>query len=106
MNPSRPAAFRPLILVRQVIEDTLGITGIKKYSYTPKHIKSRIHATDDSKEAMTEALIKNKEITSFVKEDDLRTMSEHEIDAIAVAYVELLNTREKGLSRWDILLKS
>lgn len=105
MNKSRPAAFRPLILVREIIEKNLSYNGINIYGYAPKHVKSRLGAKDDSKEAMTEALLNNKELSRYLDRDMINSLTEHEVDAIALAYVEILNTRKEGYSRWDTLLK-
>lgn len=67
---------------------------IKLMKYPPKYIKSKISTGDATKEDMMTGLSKIKEITNIL---DLECLTEHQIDATAIAYTLLQDIRSYPL---------
>ena len=63
-------------------------------NYQPKYIKSIFGKSGTSvKEDMTSALLANNELAPYYR----KNITEHEVDAIAIAYTALAEIRENGL---------
>lgn len=81
-----PTAIIPLAKANETIErairaydPTLVLEG-----YSPRHVKARLNTMDhQSKDAILQAVLSQSNLSPYIKP----TMTEHEIDAIAVAYV-------------------
>lgn len=63
---------------------------IKIFKYAPKYIKHKISTGDANKNDILASILKIKEISSFIRFN----VTEHEVDATAIAYVLLTNIRE------------
>jgi len=101
INRFMPGAVLPLAYIRQTV--TLAVKRFDKEvyvtSYSPKYVKTRIgvdmRATDnkkiDSKTLVTTAISRIEDIKN--KYSNLNIKSEHEIDAMAIAYTYILDAK-------------
>lgn len=97
-NPGRPNAFGVLIeCITAVRFSALGYDpSVPFITYTPSDIKKTIgaHATKGGKEAILKTLTANQEIIKAVDHHSLQHLNDHAVDAIAIAYTELLIMRK------------
>lgn len=95
MNIRYPKAIMNLSQYVAMIDTTIinYNSFIKIYKYAPKYIKHKVSTGDANKNDMLTSILKIKEISPFIRSN----VTEHEVDAIAIAYVLLTNIREDSL---------
>lgn len=96
IHSSRPAAYGALIESTCCIKDAAQRYSpyVDVYEYAPLSIKKRVHAEGfNSKEYVKDALLGINEISYFIK-NQMVSLDEHSLDAIAIAYTHLLNLRD------------
>lgn len=102
-NPYRPNAFGSLVESMTAVRfSALAYNPLIPFrSYTPSDIKKTIgaHATKGGKEAILNTLKANEEIIKNVQFQSLDHLDDHAVDAIAIAYTELLTLRKLLCSR-------
>ncbi len=97
INPRRPGSVIPLAQSLQVIEYSMYMynPNIPIGKYPPSTIKNMVKAHGAAKkEPVLEAVLKIKEIASRI---DLVSKTDHEIDAIAIAYCVLNDIKNNPL---------
>lgn len=97
INKNRPAAVIPLTSAISIIENTFVRLDNNIYitKFSPSIIKKSVKADPiGKKQPVYDALKKIDEINNLI---ELDALTEHEIDAIAIAYTQLLNLRQKGV---------
>lgn len=97
ININRPAAVVPISQSISTIELTILSFNslIPIYKYRPSLIKNSVGAKGHAKkDEMTTALNNLTEISSLIQPNNI---SEHEVDAIAIAYSMLLDLRSNGI---------
>ena len=91
MNRFRPQAYGPIyaaiFMIRKAYIDFNPMSGL--FAYPPKSIKSVVSTGNADKNDMFEAVSKLVELSCFLKGHE----DEHQIDAMAIGYVHLLNIR-------------
>lgn len=101
MNMKYPNAVMILTQYVSTIEKTWYNCNpfLKIYKYAPMYIKSKMSGTGKAdKDDMRVAMSKNKELKKLV---DLNNMSEHEVDAVSIAYTALLEIRDFRYYLWS-----
>lgn len=102
MNMKYPNAVMILTQYVSTIERAWNISNpyLKIYKYAPMYIKSVVSGTGKAdKDDMRLAISKNKELKKLV---NLKTMTEHEVDATGIAYTALLEIRKFQYYLWTI----
>jgi len=91
INRFRPQAYGPIfaaiIMIRKAYLDFNRNTGL--FKYPPKSVKAIMDTGDANKLDMLEAVKRVKELSVFLRGDE----DEHQIDAMSIGYVHLLNIR-------------
>lgn len=93
MNTKFATAIIQLTQYVTIIEQTFFNLDpfIKLYKYPPKYVKSMIATGDADKNDVLSGVSRIKEITKLI---NVNTLSEHEIDATAIAYTLLSDIRK------------
>lgn len=93
INMRMPTAIKSLTLVIHTIEEVCRLKfGMPVFKYPPMVVKKVFSAKGSAdKNKMKDALLLSKDID--ISKVDINTMTEHEIDAIAVGYT--------AISHWD-----
>ena len=97
LNMRFPKAVIQLSQYLAVITNTTKsiVSDIKIFRYSPKYIKNNIGAGGDAKkDDMTSAIKKIPEVNDKIK---IETLTEHEIDSLAIGYVVLKEIRSYPL---------
>ncbi|RLF08142.1 MAG: hypothetical protein DRJ64_01640 [Thermoprotei archaeon] len=91
INRFRPQAYGPIYttiyLIRQAFIEEVSPYGI--FAYPPKMVKAVVSKGTADKNDMYEAVYKIRDVVPFLTGKE----SEHEIDALAIGYVHILNIR-------------
>lgn len=102
MNMKYPNAVMILTQYVSTIEKTWYNCNpfLRIFKYAPMYIKSKMSGTGKAdKDDMRKAMSKHKELNKLV---DLEYMSEHEVDAVSIAYTALLEIRDFRYYLWTI----
>jgi len=102
LNIRFPKAVMQLSQIISAIELTIKTinSDIKIFEYPPKYIKKIIATGTADKDDMTEAVLKIKELSSNI---NINHMSEHEVDAMSIGYVTLLEIRKTPFILYSIM---
>lgn len=97
MNTRFPRAVIQLSQYVGMLESTLINTNrfIKIFKYPPKLIKSNMGSGDNKKQDMTDAVINHPELSKYIS--NISILTEHEIDAICIAYCVIQDIRKYPL---------
>ena len=95
INRLRPAAYGPLSQVRAVLEQSVMLLNtfernvgfMRVNGFAPSTIKNAVGSKGGADKVTIEAAVGN--IPEIAKHVDVNTLSEHEVDGIAIAYTQL-----------------